>query len=131
MAQAKTSRSTRSSDGPSVLGASVQVRGRVTGDGDLTIEGSIDGTVVVSGELVIASGASVSSDEPLTARSAQIAGTVTGGVIAQGPVRLSSTAHVRGDLKGSEISIDEGAEFEGRIDAAFDLPAELAGGGRR
>jgi len=126
------SRVSRSGDaGPSVLGASVTVRGRVTGDGDLTIEGSVDGNVVVSGELVVAAGASVSSDGPLAVGTAHIAGTVTGGIVAQGAVRLAPTAHVRGDLKGSEISIDEGAEYEGRIDAAFDLPAELAGGGRR
>ena len=124
-------KSSRSDAGPSVLGASVRIRGRVAGEGDVTVEGSIEGAVSVGGELVVAEGASIQASEPVLARSAQIAGEVTGGVVAQGAVRLSSTARVRGDLKGSEISVDEGAELSGRIDADFELPSELQSGGRR
>lgn len=123
-----TSRSSSRSSEPSVLGAGVRIRGRLSGEGDVTIEGSVDGAVSVTGELHVAEGASVQSDEALRAHSASIAGVVTGGVLAVGPVRLSRTARVRGDLKGSEISVEEGAEFSGRIDADFELPAELSGG---
>ena len=52
---------------------------------------------------------------------------VEGGISAGGAVHLTASSRVRGDLKGSEVSIEEGAEFAGRIDAIFDLPAELGG----
>jgi cytoskeletal protein CcmA (bactofilin family) len=131
MAQGKTiTRGSAQSGGPSVLGAGVRIRGRLTGDGDVTVEGSVDGSVSVTGALIVAQGASIESDEALHARTAVIAGNVHGGVIAQGTVRLTASARVRGDLVGSEISIDEGAEFQGRLDANFELPAELTGGGR-
>jgi cytoskeletal protein CcmA (bactofilin family) len=131
LAKTFTKSAPRASDaGPSVLGASVRIRGRVQGEGDVTIEGTLEGTLSVSGELVVAEGASIHASEAIVAATASIGGSVEGGVVAQGPIRLAPTARVHGDLKGSEISIDEGAEFSGRIDAEFELPAALAKKGR-
>ena len=45
-----------------------------------------------------------------------------------GAVRIESGARVRGDVSG-EFSLEEGAEFVGSIDADFEMPAELGGGG--
>lgn len=133
MAAAKTfprSAQGASDAGPSVLGASVRIRGRVRGEGDVTIEGVVEGSVSVSGELVVAEGASVVSPEAVVAAAASIGGHLEGGVVAEGAIRLASTARVVGDLKAAEVSLDEGAEFSGRIDADFELPASLGGRGR-
>jgi len=129
MAQPKAvSRSTRDA-GPATLGAGVRIRGRISGDGDLTILGTVEGSVVVRGELTIGEGATVTADE-LSATAVNVAGSVSGNVLATGAVHLSQSANVRGDLKGSSISMDEGAQFAGRIDADFELPPELAGKSR-
>ena len=56
---------------------------------------------------------------------------VEANVVATGPVHLSASAKVKGDLKGSSISLDEGAEYAGRLDADFELPPELGGKTRR
>ncbi|CAN5467544.1 hypothetical protein BH09MYX1_BH09MYX1_36040 [soil metagenome] len=130
MAQLKT-RSTSRSGTPAVLGASVRVRGRVAGDGDLTILGTVEGAVGVNGKLIVGEGGSVTADE-VTADDVTVEGSIDGNVVATGAVHLSATAKVRGDLKGASISLDEGAELAGRIDADFELPAELGGkSGRR
>jgi len=107
-----------------VLGASVRIRGRISGEGDLSILGSVEGDVSVRGDLTIGDGARVAS-ETLEAHAVTIAGELDGDVSASGPVRLASTARVHGDLKGSEISIEEGAQFAGRLEADFELPAAL------
>jgi len=124
MAQAKRS---ISHGGPAVLGASVRIRGRITGEGDVSILGTVEGDVVVRGDLTVGEHAKVDS-ETLEAQAVTIAGEVNADVNATGPVRLGSTARVRGDLKGSEISIDDGAQFAGRIEADFELPASLGKG---
>ena len=128
MAQAKTSARhvpTRSgSRDAGVLGTSVRIRGKISGEGDLQILGSVQGDVVVRGDLTIGESASIES-ENLEAQAVTIAGEVKGDVNATGPVRLGRTARVHGDLKGSEISIEEGAQFAGRIEADFELPASL------
>jgi len=107
-----------------VLGASVRIRGKISGEGDLSILGTVEGDVAMRGDLTIGESARVES-ESLEAHAVSIAGELKGDVNASGPVRLSATARVHGDLKGSEISIEEGAQFAGRLEADFELPAAL------
>src|SRR5262249_42431294 len=125
-AMARGSTATRSStqrtDGASVLGKGARVRGRVQGSGDLRVEGRIDGDVTVTGDLVIDDGGGVTGD--VDAASVVISGALTGDV-ARGPASIGATAQVSGNMGGSEVSLEEGAVFSGRIEAEFDLPAEL------
>ncbi len=130
MAQARTTSSRSARGDVAVLGAGVRVRGRISGEGDLTIEGTVEGDILVRGELTVADGASVTSEQ-LEASSVTLGGQVQSHVNATGPVRVLATARVRGDLRGSEISIEEGAQVSGRIDAEFELPPELGGGRSR
>ncbi|HEY1958737.1 MAG TPA: polymer-forming cytoskeletal protein [Polyangiaceae bacterium] len=114
----------RGSRDAAVLGESVRIRGKISGDGDLSILGTVEGDVAMRGDLTIGENAHVES-ESLEAHAVSIAGELKGDVNASGPVRLSATARVHGDLKGSEISIEEGAQFAGRLEADFELPAAL------
>jgi cytoskeletal protein CcmA (bactofilin family) len=125
MARAQTARSTNDDEGAaSILGRGARVRGRVAGDGDLRVEGQIEGDVAISGELTIDEGAAVNGN--VGAGSVVVAGTLEGDVDASGPVAIRATAKVNGNMGGAEVSLEEGASFHGRIDAEFDLPAELA-----
>jgi cytoskeletal protein CcmA (bactofilin family) len=105
------------------------VRGRIHGEGDLVIEGQVEGEVALRGDLTVAEGAELTS-KTVEAQSVTIAGALEGDVNASGPVRLGSSARVRGDLRGSTVSIDEGARFSGRLECEFTLPPELEGNGR-
>ena len=122
MAQARTT--TRSSEGEARIGGGTRIRGRIAGDGDLVIEGEVEGDIALGGALSVAAGAKVTSD--VEAREATIAGTLEGSVTASGPVRVVSGSRVRGNLKGSTVSIEDGAHFSGRLECDFDLPAELS-----
>jgi cytoskeletal protein CcmA (bactofilin family) len=113
------------SDEGAIIGPTTRITGRVSGDGDVTVEGVIDGPVAVRGNLRIASSGRVT--EAVSAHDVEIAGALEGDVQASGMVRLLAGASVRGDLKGSGIALDEGARFSGRIDCDFDLPKEIAG----
>jgi cytoskeletal protein CcmA (bactofilin family) len=110
MARARTGSGTEA-----VIGRSTRVRGRVTGEGDLRIEGHVEGDVSVRGALTIAG---------------ELEGDVKAG---DGTVHLEAGAKVRGDIEGEGVSMEEGAEYVGNLNAEFDLPAELGGttGARR
>lgn len=135
------SRTTRSqSDGlgssgagrEAVIGRGTRVRGRVSGEGSLSLEGSIEGDISLRGNLTIHEGARASSN--VEAQVVTIGGELEGDVSARGIVRIESGARVKGDVRGESVAIEEGAEFDGHLDAEFDLPAELSGGtsgGRR
>ena len=127
MAQARTA--TRSDGREARIGGGARVRGRIHGDGDLVVEGQVEGDLSIRGDLTIAEGASVTS-KAIEAQSVTIAGTLEGDVVSSGPVRLAPGARVRGNLRGSAVAIDEGARFSGRLDCEFDLPTELGGASR-
>lgn len=126
MARARTS-----SGGEAVIGRSTRVRGRISGDGDLRIDGSVEGDITIGGDLVVTEGARAASNV--------VAGAVTGGgelegdIRASGLVAIAAGARVRGDIQGDLVAIDDGAEYVGRLSADFELPAELGGAssGRR
>ena len=111
----------------SCIGSGARIRGRVHGDGDLTIEGTVEGEIALRGNLTIADGGSVISD--VEAQEVTISGALEGNVNASGQVRVAAGSKVRGDLRGSSVAIEEGAEFAGRLECEFDLPAELGDGG--
>lgn len=103
---------TRGDAREAVIGRSTRIRGRITGDGDLVIEGTVEGDVDVG--------------------TVTVRGEVDGDIRARGAVRVESGARVRGDVSG-EFSLEEGAEFVGNIASDFEMPAELggSGGGKR
>lgn len=122
MAQARTA--SKGGNGEARIGGGTRIRGRIAGDGDLLVEGEVEGDISLGGTLSVAAGAKVTSD--VEAKEATIAGTLEGSVSASGPVRVVAGSHVRGNLKGSTVSIEEGAEYAGRLECEFDLPAELS-----
>jgi len=114
-----------SSSNANVIGPSVRVRGRVSGEGDVRIEGHIDGDVRVTGALAIDTGATVKGNA--TAQSVDVEGSLEGDIAAEGAVRILGGARVTGNISGAEVALDEGAAFTGRIDADFELPDGLEG----
>jgi cytoskeletal protein CcmA (bactofilin family) len=109
---------------PAVLGKSLRVRGRVRGEGDLRIEGVIEGDVVVSGALELGEGASVQGG--VQAASLTVSGALEGDASADGPIAVTSTGSLRGDVKATELTLDEGATFVGQVEADFELPDAIA-----
>src|SRR5262249_30975664 len=115
MAQGRTV--SRSGDGArdARIGSGTRVRGRIAGDGELLIEGDVEGDISLRGSVTIADGASVASD--VEAQNVTIHGKLEGTVSASGHVRVASGSRVRGDLRGAGVSIEEGAQYAGRLDS--------------
>jgi cytoskeletal protein CcmA (bactofilin family) len=122
MAQARTTTATQSE---ARIGSGTRVHGRVSGEGDIIVEGHVEGEISVHGDLTIEQGASVTSD--VDAHGVTISGSLEGDVNATRVVAIRAGARVRGDLRGAEVTLEEGAEFAGRLDSEFALPPELEG----
>ena len=95
----------------SVLGGDMTIRGNIEASTELHIDGRVEGDIscasLVQGEASIIEGA-------VQADSARLAGRVQGSVTAKELVILR-TARVEGDVHYDALTIEQGAEVEGRF----------------
>jgi cytoskeletal protein CcmA (bactofilin family) len=104
----------------SVIGADVVIKGDVTASADLHVDGRIEGDIACSA-LVQGEGSHVEGG--IEAETARLAGSVTGSIAARELVILK-TARISGDVHYDALTIEQGAEVEGRF--AHRTPAKAA-----
>jgi cytoskeletal protein CcmA (bactofilin family) len=95
----------------SFIGADASITGDLTAAGELHIDGKVSGDVRCAA-LVLGPSGEVRGN--IKAEEARLAGLVDGGVEA-GSLALDSSARITGDVLYDRLSIDAGAEVEGRF----------------
>jgi len=106
---------------PSIISADLKIVGNLASDGDLQIDGTIEGDItsrrVTVGESALVQGA-------ILADSVRIYGTVSGEIKAN-LVNLAKSARVDGDIGHQSIAMEAGASVSGRLTR---LEKPVAGG---
>jgi cytoskeletal protein CcmA (bactofilin family) len=102
-------------EGSTVIGKSVTIRGELSGNEDLYMDGDIEGTIALPEHaLTVGPNARVLAD--IRVRDAIVFGKVTGNLHATGRVDLRNSAVVNGDIFGGRLSIEENAIVKGRVE---------------
>jgi cytoskeletal protein CcmA (bactofilin family) len=97
------------------LGSSLQIKGQIIGTEDLQIDGKVDGPISLKGHgLTVGPSAQLTSE--IHAREIIVFGKVIGNVHARDRVDVKSDGSVIGDISTARISIEDGAQFKGRIE---------------
>ena len=95
----------------SVIGSDVSITGDIAASADLHVDGTVDGDItcasLVQGEESTVTGA-------IKAESARLSGTVKGSITARELVILK-TARIEGDVHYDALTIEQGAQVEGRF----------------
>jgi len=98
-----------------VIGQTIQIKGTVTGNENLVIEGKVEGSVDLSqNDLTIGQSGQVTAD--LVAKTVKIDGQVTGDISGQEKVIVSKTGKVQGNITAPRVTLEDGAKFKGAID---------------
>jgi cytoskeletal protein CcmA (bactofilin family) len=105
--------------GPSIISADVKIKGGVTSQGDLDINGHIEGDVRAA-TLTIGETGSVKGE--VIAESVVVRGSVEGRIRGR-KVQLCTGAKVRGDIIHASLAIEPNAIFEGGVKHAADPTA--------
>jgi cytoskeletal protein CcmA (bactofilin family) len=101
--------------GTARLGASLHVKGEISGNEDLLIDGSVEGLVQLDErKLTVGAAAKVTAD--IIAREVVVYGTVKGNLRAKDRIEIKKDGSVNGDLTTARIMIEDGAYFKGSIE---------------
>jgi cytoskeletal protein CcmA (bactofilin family) len=101
--------------GSARLGSSLQIKGHITGTEDLQIDGKVDGPISLRGHaLTVGPAAQLTSE--IHAREVVVYGKVIGNVHSRDRVDVKTDGSVVGDISTARISIEDGAQFKGRIE---------------
>lgn len=98
-----------------MIGPSIEIKGTVTGDEDLLIQGKVEGTVELgSHEVSVGQSGKVAAD--ITAKVVRIDGEVAGDIRGHEKVVISKSGNVRGNIVAPRVTLEDGAIFKGSID---------------
>ncbi len=101
--------------GTAWLGSSIEVKGKISSDEDLQIDGTVEGPISLQGKkLTVGRTARLNSE--VVAREIIVYGKVQGNLRASDRVEVKKDGSVTGDITTARIMIEDGAHFKGRIE---------------
>ena len=95
-----------------------KVKGSVTGEAPLRIEGELDGRIMLKGTVTVADGGLVKGE--IKADSVQVSGKVIGNVTGRERVEVLAGGSLEGDVSSPRFVIIEGAFFKGNVEMSGD-----------
>ncbi|WNG27905.1 polymer-forming cytoskeletal protein [Cystobacter fuscus] len=97
-----------------VVGPSILISGKLTGDEDLTVRGRVEGELTLSRTLIVEPTGVVKAN--VAVKNAIISGVVVGNINATESVELTREGRMVGDIHSPRVIIVDGASFRGRVD---------------
>jgi cytoskeletal protein CcmA (bactofilin family) len=101
-----------------VIGNDVVIKGEITVEKGLRVDGTIEGAVTTKGKVHVGKTGSLSAE--VNGGSVTIEGKVKGNVTATDRVTLEATSNVSGDLNATKLVVNEGATFVGKVNVGPD-----------
>lgn len=99
------------------LGASLVVKGDISGEEDLQIDGTVQGPITLQDKRLTV-GRTAHLKSKIVAREVVVFGEVTGDLQARDRIEIKKNGSVVGNLTTARIMIEDGAYFKGAIEIA-------------
>jgi len=97
------------------IGQSIQIKGELSGNEDLTVEGKVDGKIMLKDHhLTIGANGRISAE--IQAKTVMVVGEVIGNITADDKVEIAATGSMKGDIVAPRVVLADGARFKGSID---------------
>lgn len=108
----KSAESTEQLGAETVVGPSVKIQGDLNSEGNIKIEGQVNGKINTSQSVYAGQASKITAD--ILAGNAIIAGEVMGNIKVSGNLVLQSTAKIKGDVTCAILRVEDGAIFSGK-----------------
>lgn len=107
----------------------VVIKGEIQAAGSMRIDGEIDGSLDLKGNLVIGERGRVKGN--VMVDSVLVAGTVHGNIKAQGRIEITSTGTIEGDVESNSFIVEEGGRYQGHCIMLDHKAAEIRQGNEK
>lgn len=94
-----------------IISKGTSIKGDVVSDGDMRVDGTINGNLIVKGKLFMGQTGYIKGT--IESRDAELAGNIEGNIKVAGLLALLKTSDIKGDLLIGQLSIEPGAQFSG------------------
>ncbi|SFC95645.1 bactofilin family protein [Algibacter pectinivorans] len=105
----KVKQMTESNGSQNIISKGTQLVGDFTSQGDLRIDGSIEGNIKTAGKVVV--GKSGVIEGTLTGTDAYFEGKFSGKLVLSGTLTLKASAHIDGEVVAGKLAVEPGATF--------------------
>jgi len=95
-----------------IISAGTVLKGDITSNGDIRIDGNLQGNIQCQAKVVIGSNGTVDGD--ITGQQADVMGKVTGTIKVKELLQLRGGSHVNGNLYAGKLQIEPSANFNGQ-----------------
>jgi len=97
------------------VGASLHIKGEISGNEDLQVDGNVEGSIQLEGrKLTVGASGRVTAD--VVAREVVVYGSSKGNLCAGDRIEIKKDGLVVGELRTARIIIEDGAHFKGSIE---------------
>lgn len=100
-------------DAETIIGASIKVKGNFHGQGNIVIEGTLEGSLKTDANIFIGEKARVTAN--IEAKDLIVNGEIKGSIKVKSYLSLGGTAKINGDVQYGELSIERGAVINGQL----------------
>lgn len=96
---------------PNMIGPGTKIIGNIETNGDIRIDGNIEGNIISKGKVVIGANGLVKGE--IQCANAELSGSLDGKIFVTDLLSLKSTSKITGEMKVGKLSIEPGALFTG------------------
>ncbi len=96
-----------------IISSAVKVEGDLVSDGNIIVDGKVNGTVSTKANLIVGDKASISAN--IKAMNAKIAGRIKGNLEITEKLELTATSKIDGDVMVRTLVMAEGAQLNGKL----------------
>ena len=111
--------------GASIIAAGTTLKGDITSNGDIRIDGTLHGNIDCTAKVVIGANGVVEGD--IAGQQADIMGKVTGTIKVKELLQLKGGSNVAGNIHASKLQIEPSANFNGQCHMNTGTPVKSNG----
>lgn len=105
---------------PNMIGPGTKIIGNIETNGDIRIDGNIEGNINSKGKVVVGNNGFVKGE--IICNNAEVSGSLNGKMSVTELLSLKASSKVNGDIKSGKLSIEPGALFSGTCSMGNNSP---------